>query len=124
MILGVGTDIIEISRVKKATESQRFCDRVFTKEEQAYCLARKGQAASSFAARFAAKEAVMKAFRDNLRNGRFTDIEILPDGDGCPTVRLYNYFAELAKENNIVKVHISLSHEREYATAVCATEVL
>ena len=122
MIVGIGTDIIEIRRVKRALNSRRFKERVYTPDERNYCESRGMQAAASFAARFAGKEAVMKAFCADLRHGMFADIEILPDANGCPRVTLKNYFARLAETKKISKIHVSLSHSREYATADCVLE--
>ena len=124
MIVGVGTDIIEIGRVKKALTHERFRERVYTPDERKYCESRGHQEAASFAARFAGKEAVMKAFGTDLRHGIFSDIEILPDVNGCPKVKLSNYFAKLAAAKHISKIHISLSHARDYASADCVLEVL
>ena len=62
VIIGLGVDIVEISRMKKALENPRFIQRVFTEGEQAYCRSRGASAAASFAARWAGKEAVLKAF--------------------------------------------------------------
>ena len=123
MVAGVGTDIIEIGRVRRAIVNRHFVDRVYTKAEQAYCESRGGQKASSYAARFAAKEAVMKAFGTGLRGGSLLDIETLPDDMGMPVLHLSGYFAELAADRGIVKSHMSLSHAREYATAVCVLEM-
>ena len=124
MIIGVGTDIIEIGRVKRALLHTRFRERVYTEKERSYCESRGAQEAASFAARFAGKEAVMKAFGTDLRHGVFSDIEILPDVNGCPKVTLTNYFAKLAAARHVSKIHVSLSHARDYATADCVLEVL
>ena len=61
MIKGTGVDIIEISRIEKSLTNEKFVERIFTKKEQEYCNSRKQMAVSSYAARFAAKEAVVKA---------------------------------------------------------------
>ncbi|MBR2215919.1 MAG: holo-ACP synthase [Selenomonadaceae bacterium] len=122
MILGVGTDIIEIDRVKRAIQNEHFIKRVYTDKEINYCESRGRQAASSYAARFAGKEAVLKAFGTGLRDGSLLDIEILPDELGAPQVTLYGHFAALAAKKNIAAAHISLSHAREYATACCVLE--
>ncbi len=119
MITGLGTDIIEISRMKKALKNPRFLQRVFTKAEQAYCNRRGEAAAASYAARWAAKEAVLKAFGTGLREGTLQDIEILPDALGCPQVRLSGYFAHLAHQRGLDLQLISLSHAKEYAIAQC-----
>lgn len=122
MVLGVGTDIVEIRRVKKALENERFKERVYTEGERAYCESRGRQAAASYAARFSGKEAVLKAFGTGFRQGSLTDIEILPDDLGCPRVKLRGYYGAFAEEMGVKRVHISLSHSAEYATAQCVME--
>ena len=122
MVLGIGTDIVEIARVRKAVESDRFRDRVYTEREQEYCQSRGMQAAASYAARFSGKEAVLKAFGTGLRAGSLLDIEILPDELGCPRVALSGYFAEKAAAMGADRIHLSLSHARDYATAQCILE--
>ena len=117
MIIGIGIDIIEISRIKDAIIRQSFVQRVFTVGEQQYCESRGVQKAASYAARFAGKEAVMKAFGTGLAGGTLQDIEILLNDKGCPHVQLSGQFATLAKEMGVSAIHISLSHAREYAAA-------
>ena len=119
MVVGIGTDIIEIGRMKRAVENAHFVRRVFTEKEAAYCDSRGAQRGASYAARFAGKEAVLKAFGTGLRHGTLQDIEILPDALGCPRVALYGYFAQLAAEKEITQVLLSLSHAQEYAVAQC-----
>ncbi|MDY6268456.1 MAG: holo-ACP synthase [Selenomonadaceae bacterium] len=122
MVLGIGTDIIEISRVKRAIESEHFRARVYTAAERAYCEARGAGMAASFAARFAGKEAVLKAFGTGLRGGSLQDVEILDDALGCPRVTLHGYYQALAAEQGVTRILLSLSHAREYATAQCVME--
>ena len=122
MILGVGTDIIEIERISKAVTSEHFLQRVYTAAEREYALQRGKQADASLAARFAAKEAVLKAFGTGLRQGTLLDIEVVNDELGCPHVRLSGYYEKLAAERGVQAIHLSLSHARQYATAVCVME--
>ena len=117
MIIGTGIDIVEIDRIKKALENKRFIERVFTPKEIIYCESRGAQAAASYAARFAGKEAVLKAFGTGLTGGNLIDIEILPNEKGCPGVQLYKYFDDEAKNIGVTQIYISLSHARMYATA-------
>lgn len=117
MIIGTGIDIIEIHRMKEAIIRQSFIHRVFTVGEQQYCESRGVQKASSYAARFAGKEAVMKAFGTGLAGGSLQDIEILLNDKGCPRVELSGQFAALARDMGVTAVHISLTHAREYAAA-------
>lgn len=122
MIKGIGTDIAAVCRVQKAIETVRFRERVYTEKERAYCESRGVQKAQSYAARFAGKEAVLKAFGTGLRGGTLQDIEILPDALGCPQVKLHGYFASLARQKHISRVWVSLSHTKEYAAAQCVME--
>lgn len=115
-------DMVEVARVKRAIESEHFVSRVFTAAETEYCKSRGQQASQSFAARFAAKEAVLKAFGTGLRGGKLTDIEVLPDELGCPQVQLTGYFAKLAQEKGVKKIWLSLTHTKEYGAAQCVME--
>lgn len=122
MVVGLGTDIIEISRMHRALDNARFIERVFTESERIYCDSRGAQRDASYAARFAGKEAVLKAFGTGLRGGTLLEIEILPDALGCPQVSLYGYYAQLAAGKGVSRICISLSHAREYAVAQCIFE--
>lgn len=122
MITGIGMDIVEVSRVRKAVEQEHFVQRVFTPAEIEYCRSRGQQAVQSFAARFAAKEAIVKAFGTGLRGGRLIDMEILPDDLGCPKARLTGYFADLAREKGVKNILLSLTHTKEYGAAQCVME--
>lgn len=118
MVIGIGIDLIEIHRLKKAIENPLFVQRVFTPAERVYCDSRGRQNAASYAARFAAKEAVMKALGTGLSGGgTWQDIEILPDEKGQPVMQLSGFFGELAQELHVSKVFVSLSHAQEFATA-------
>lgn len=122
MIVGVGCDIIEIERIARAIKSESFIRRVFTAEEAAYCQRRGQQAAASFAVRFAAKEAVLKALGTGLREGSLQEIAVDNDGLGKPLVQLSGHFAMLAKQLGVKNIQISLSHSRELATAYVIME--
>lgn len=118
MIVGIGIDLVEIHRVKKAIEKPQFVQRVFTPAEQAYCDGRGRQNAASYAARFAAKEAVMKALGTGLSGGgTWQDIEVLPDELGKPVMHLTGYFGQLAGDLGVSRIHVSLSHAQEMAVA-------
>lgn len=111
MITGVGTDIIEVSRIKRALENRdRFAERTFTAAERDYCISG-GAPAQRFAGRFAAKEAVAKSLGTRLA---WHDVEILADQHGRPVVKLSNKAAELA---GMRRVMVSISHCRSYAVA-------
>lgn len=117
MILGVGIDLVEIQRIALAINNPRFVARVFTAGEQAYCDSRKAQRASSYAARFAAKEAVMKALGTGLSKGQWQDIEVVSSPEGKPRISLDGFFAEVAGEIGVRDIHVSLTHCRDYAGA-------
>lgn len=105
--LGLGLDIVEISRIKAAGKSKRFLDRVFTKDEIAYCQSKKNPW-PHFAVRFAAKEAVWKAL--GLKNLSLRDISVSRDFAGRPSALLGGKKAD--------HLELSLTHSRDYALAV------
>ena len=118
MIKGIGTDIIEISRIKKSMDNPRFLEKNFTDSENEYFIKRK-MSAESVAAAFAAKEAFSKAIGTGILGFSHKDIEILHKESGAPYIKLYNSAQEIFGNGNI---HLSLSHSREYATAVVVIE--
>ena len=117
MAPGIGIDMVEVARIARAIEKGGFKDRVFTPAEQAYCDSRGVQSILSYAARFAGKEAILKAFGTGLRGGKLTEIEILPNELGAPIVTLSGYFAQFCREQGITEIVISLSHDKTYAIA-------
>ena len=121
MIIGIGTDIIEIERVRRAINNRHFVERVYTIKEKNYCESRGRQAAASYAARFAGKEAFFKALGTGIICS-LTDIEILNDDLGCPYVSLKGTTAKLFGDMKAKKIHISLSHSKDYAVATCIIE--
>lgn len=122
MIIGIGCDIIEVDRVRHAVEREAFKTRVFTAAEIAYCEGRGQQQFASFAARFAAKEAVLKALGTGLRGGALTEIEVTNDALGKPCVSLSGYHGEMAERLGVKQVHLSLSHSKANATAYVILE--
>ena len=92
MIKGTGIDIVEISRIQKSLNNEKFINRIFTQQEQAYCNSRNILRASSYAARFAAKEAVVKAFGTGMRGGSWQDIEVVVDDSGAPHIKITRLF--------------------------------
>lgn len=122
MIKGIGIDIVEVSRVTSAISRQSFIDRVYTAKEQSYCDSRGTQRSASYAARFAGKEAVMKALGTGLSSGTWQDVEITVNEAGRPEVKLSGFFAIKARELGGARIHISLSHTKEYATAQAILE--
>ena len=125
MILGLGTDMIEISRIERSVEQfgERFLHRVFTSGEIAYCQRKKKHAAESFAARFAAKEAGAKALGTGISRGvTWKEIEVRREPSGRPTLHLTGRARELADQIGIARLSLSLTHSRDLALAVVVAE--
>ncbi len=113
-IYGIGTDIIEISRIRDAiNRTSSFKRKVYTEKEIEY-IEKKKEPYASYAGRFAAKEAVSKALGTGVRGFSLSDVEILNDELGKPNVILYN---EILKHTKDLKIQISISHSREYAVS-------
>jgi holo-[acyl-carrier protein] synthase len=116
-IIGIGLDMIRIDRVRVASErwKDRFLLRVFTETERRYCFERTFPYAS-LAARFAVKEAVLKALGTGWSQGiRWLDIEVQNDPFGRPSASVGGRTRQLLHERGATGVHISLSHDGEYA---------
>ena len=111
----IGTDIIEVSRVRKVVETwgKRFLNRVYTKPELELCKDKPEKLASHFAG----KEAVMKALGTGARGISWREIEILSEPSGKPVVNLYGKAREKADSLELDGLAISLSDSREYAVA-------
>jgi holo-[acyl-carrier protein] synthase len=125
MILGVGTDMIEISRIESSIDQfgERFLHRVFTSGEIEYCQRKKKHAAESFAARFAAKEAGAKALGTGISRGvAWKEIEVRREPGGRPTLHFSGRARELADQLGIVGLSLSLTHSRNLALAVVIAE--
>ena len=122
MIFGVGTDLVEIGRIQHAIEKNpRFLTKVYTEEEIRYCQ-RKKNPWQSFAARFAAKEAVSKALGTGIGKIGLTDIEVQNQSTGQPQIVLHGAAQIFAQAHGIKRVHISLSHSEVYAIATAIVE--
>ena len=124
MIVGTGTDLMEIERIARSVErfGGRFLDRIFTPAEQAYCLGKKSSA-ESFAARFAAKEAGAKALGTGISRGvAWTEFEVTRERGGKPGLRLRGRAGQLAAELGVSRIHLSLTHSRTAALAVVILE--
>ena len=123
MVLGLGSDVIEIARIEASITrfGGRFLERVFTPAEIAYCQGKK-QAAESFAARFAAKEATMKALGVGLGSFRFAEVEVIREESGAPRLRTSGRAEPLAKEMGVRAFHVSLTHTGDIACAVVIAE--
>ncbi|MFZ5825172.1 MAG: holo-ACP synthase [Bacillota bacterium] len=124
MILGTGIDIIEVERIEQALSrhGDRLLARLFTPGEIAYSESSKTHRTRRLAARFAAKEATLKAFGLGLRDVKWTDIEVVRDDLGKPALRLTGRLAEIAAERGVAELHLSLSHCKEYAIAQVVAE--
>jgi holo-[acyl-carrier protein] synthase len=124
MVLGLGTDLIETRRVQETMDryGERFLERIFTAGEISYCK-RKKNAAESFAARFAAKEAGAKALGTGIAHGvSWKEFEVRREASGKPTLHLSGRAAELAGAIGVQRVQLSLTHTRELAMAVVLVE--
>ena len=119
MILSIGIDIVEVYRIRETlARTPRFGERVFTDAEREYCDAKGAAAAQSYAARFAAKEAFLKALRTGWR-GKITwqDMEIVAEPDGGPLMNVKGEAARLMTELGAARIHLSMSHTTEHAIA-------
>lgn len=125
MIVGMGTDLVEIGRIRRSIElyGDRFVNRIYTPLEQAYCAKRGVSAAESFAARFAAKEAAMKALATGWQQGvNWKDFEVTNEVSGRPVLRLHGQAQAYADRLRVKRIWISLSHAIDHAIAVVVLE--
>ncbi len=125
MIVGTGIDLCDIARIQRAVEAphgERLVERVFTAREIAYAR-KKASPYERFAARFAAKEAGMKALGTGWRNGiTWQDLEVTNLPSGRPTLVLHGRAAELAKELNVRNIALSITHTADQAMAMVIFE--
>jgi len=119
MIVSIGVDIIEVRRVRETIErTPRFAERVFTDAERAYCESRGAVAAQHYAARFAAKEAALKALQTGWSGGiSWQDIEVSAKESGAPVISFYGRARQLYEESGATSAHISIAHTTEHAIA-------
>ena len=112
----LGTDIIEIERIKKAIDrSERFRQRVYTEREIAYCESKRTGSYQSYAGIYAAKEAFLKALGTGLRYGSWHDIEVCHDEFGAPSLIITGAFKKIMQERMYTESIVSISHCRSYA---------
>jgi holo-[acyl-carrier protein] synthase len=119
MIVGTGIDIVEVFRMKDAIDKwgMNFLSKVFTEKEIKYSSSKRF-APQHFAARFAAKEAVVKAFGVARKFPlNWTDIEIFNDEEGKPIISFSNDALKLKKQKKVDEVAVSMSHSKNYAVA-------
>jgi len=124
MILGIGTDLAEVERIHKSVErfGERFLARIYTAQERAYAM-RKANWAESLAARFAAKEAGMKAIGTGLSRGvSWQHLEVANEPSGRPTIRLYGAAFAVAQAMGVKRISVSLTHTKATAFAVVILE--
>jgi holo-[acyl-carrier protein] synthase len=124
MIQGIGIDMVENDRIEKIIRKwgQKFLQRVFSEEEINYC-GRHIQASIHYGARFAAKEAFLKALGVGLGMGvKLRDIEVVHDDNGKPDLLLQDGASLQIKKRKIKKIHLSLTHTKNYATAIVLLE--
>lgn len=115
MIRGLGTDIVEVVRFKEVMErrGERILARLFTPEERKACE----DAPHRLAARFAAKEALLKALGTGLRQLSWQEMSIIPDVLGAPQLNCTGKAQEALCALEVARVHVSLAHSRHYAVA-------
>jgi len=119
MIVSIGIDIVEVYRIAETIErTPRFVERVYTPQERAYCDTKGAASAQSYAARFAAKEAFLKALKTGWR-GKITwqDMEILNDAQGVPSLTIYGEAKNLLETLGANVIHLSISHTTDHAVA-------
>jgi holo-[acyl-carrier protein] synthase len=119
MIFGTGVDIVEVFRMREAIDKwgDNFLGKIFTAREIKYSTSKRFSC-QHFAARFAAKEAVVKAFGEPRKNPiKWTEIEVLNDSEGKPVIQFHNDALKLKNKKKIDRVILSMSHSKNYAVA-------
>ena len=122
MILGLGIDIVEVSRLEKWLNDKKLLERFFNKEELEYVFSKGDGAARSLAVRFAAKEAFGKALGTGLAGIELKDIAVANDKTGRPFLNLSGTVLQALKEKGGADIHLSLTHEKTTAAAVVIIE--
>ncbi|PLW94911.1 MAG: holo-[acyl-carrier-protein] synthase [Marinilabiliales bacterium] len=124
MIFGIGTDIIEVKRIKKRLEDNDALRlKLYTEAEQKYCESGNVVKYQSYAARFAAKEAFFKALGTGYRYGMaFHEIEVLNDELGKPFIKPHGKVKEYLESNKVSHIHLTISHVKKMANAFVVLE--
>ena len=124
VIVSIGIDIIEVQRVREILlRTPRFAERVFTIAERKYCDGRGAVAAQHYAARFAAKEAALKALQTGWSGGiAWQDVEVSAKESGAPVLILHGRVLELYEQTQATAAHLSMSHTSEHAIAQVVLE--
>ena len=120
MIVGTGVDIAEVHRIRESIErfGDRFLHRIYTEGEIQYCERKNVTRFESYAARFAAKEAGMKALGTGWRGGvGWHDFEVVRPPDGPPVLRVRGEAARLARRRRLARWHLTITHSRTTAIA-------
>ena len=119
MIVSIGIDIIEVARIREVLlRTPRFGERVFTSAERAYCQRRGAAAAQHYAARFAAKEAALKALQTGWSGGiSWQDVEVGAKDSGAPVISFHGRARELYEQTGAARAHLSIAHTTEHAIA-------
>jgi holo-[acyl-carrier protein] synthase len=119
VIVSIGIDIIEVARIREVLlRTPRFAERVFTDAERAYCDSRGAVAAQHYAARFAAKEAALKALQTGWRGGiGWQDVEIASRESGAPYLIFTGQVLEVFEKFRATATHLSISHTTQHAIA-------
>jgi len=119
VIVAIGIDIIEVARIREVLlRTPRFAERVFTDAERAYCDSRGAVAAQHYAARFAAKEAALKALQTGWRGGiSWQDVEVAARESGAPYLIFTGQVLEVFEKFEATATHLSISHTTQHAIA-------
>jgi len=124
MIVGTGVDLVEIERIQRSLDryGQRFLDRIYTPDEQAYCM-RKRRSAESLAARFAAKEAGAKALGTGISRGvNWLEIVVGREPGGRPTLHFHGRASQMAQRLGVTHAALSITHTASLAQACVVLE--
>ena len=124
MIVSIGIDIIEVARIREVLlRTPRFVERVYTERERAYCDSRGAVSAQHYAARFAAKEAALKALQTGWRGGiSWQDVEISARESGAPYLIFTGQVLEVFEKFGATQTHLSMSHTTQHAIAQVVLE--
>ena len=119
MIISIGIDIIEVARIREVlVRTPRFAERVFTTAEREYCDTRGAVSAQHYAARFAEKEAALKALQTGWRGGiSWQDVEVATRESGAPYLIFRGQVLEVFEKFHATATHVSISHTSEHAIA-------
>ena len=124
MIFGIGTDIVEIKRIKTMTSLDKFASKILSHNEKEFYDSLTNQKQIKYISKqFAAKEAIAKAIGTGIRNDtHFKNIERLRDKNGTPIFNALNKLEKIISDLGITKTHVSLADERDYAIAIAVLE--